>query len=606
MLIGQFLLLSTLASTALCHGGHSFKKREQPGVPKTPALDLEPLNWGDVNFIHTTDTHGWLEGHMLEENYNGDIGDFYSFVIRMKQKAHKVKKDLFIIDTGDLHDGNGLSDSTPLDGLDTQPLMKTIPYDILSVGNHELYVNKVTLDIQKNFVPHWKGRYLAANVYIKDANNNKTVQLGNKFTYFKGAYGTRVLSFGFLFDFTGNGNVSVVRKVEDEIKDPWFAQTLLTHKADVIVLIGHVGVRFDEFKAVIAAIRQHYPYIPITVLGGHTHIRDFAVYDSWAAGIESGRYMETIGFFSVNGIAATKKFTDKYGPNSKNLPAKLDFYRRYLDQNRATYIYHSLGGSKSASKKFDTTIGKQLTKSITKIRTRLGLSKVLGCVPNNFYISNVPPESNSSIYNLVTNEIVPKVVLSTTTFANAPYFIVNTGSQRFDIYKGPYTIDNMFQVSPFGNAFNYFTGVPASLAKTIVPTLNEGKVSKRSVWPHGYQYTYLRDQEFLDNEYSHQVSRRAAMTPGYTTKDDLGTNGDDTKHSAVPYIELPTYVSSTFPNATDTTLIDVVVLDFFTADVKAFLDSKTSKSWAPVQLNTNITLSTMWNVYAAKYWPKNC
>lgn len=61
--------------------GDSVHKREQQGVPPTPPLDLRPLEWADVNFIHTTDTHGWLEGHIKEENYNADYGDFYSFAV---------------------------------------------------------------------------------------------------------------------------------------------------------------------------------------------------------------------------------------------------------------------------------------------------------------------------------------------------------------------------------------------------------------------------------------------------------------------------------------------------------------------------------------------
>lgn len=122
----------------------------------------------------------------------------------------------------------------------------------------------------------------------------------SKYTYFEGEFGTRVLAFGFLFDFTGNGDLSVVNKVEKEIREPWFKEALTSHKPDVIALIGHTGLRFNEFKAAIAAIRQYYPYLPIAVLGGHTHIRDFAVYDAWAAGIESGRYMETIGFYSID------------------------------------------------------------------------------------------------------------------------------------------------------------------------------------------------------------------------------------------------------------------------------------------------------------------
>lgn len=34
-------------------------------------------------------------------------------------------------------------------------------------------------------------------------------------------------------------------------------------------------------------------YKPIQAFGGHTHIRDFTVYDSMSTGLESGRYCET-------------------------------------------------------------------------------------------------------------------------------------------------------------------------------------------------------------------------------------------------------------------------------------------------------------------------
>lgn len=42
-----------------------------PSSPLTPPS--RPLQWGDVNIIHTTDTHGWLLGHQKhafpEPNY---------------------------------------------------------------------------------------------------------------------------------------------------------------------------------------------------------------------------------------------------------------------------------------------------------------------------------------------------------------------------------------------------------------------------------------------------------------------------------------------------------------------------------------------------------
>jgi len=46
-------------------------RRDLSSVPLTPPS--APLEWGDVNFLHTTDTHGWLLGHQKttfpEPNY---------------------------------------------------------------------------------------------------------------------------------------------------------------------------------------------------------------------------------------------------------------------------------------------------------------------------------------------------------------------------------------------------------------------------------------------------------------------------------------------------------------------------------------------------------
>lgn len=75
-------------------------KRMQPDAKEAPYPPQRPLEWGQINFLHTTDTHGWLEGHIKEENYGADWGDFVSFVAAMKQKAEDLKVDLLLIDTG--------------------------------------------------------------------------------------------------------------------------------------------------------------------------------------------------------------------------------------------------------------------------------------------------------------------------------------------------------------------------------------------------------------------------------------------------------------------------------------------------------------------------
>ena len=95
-------------------------RRAQPSAQNTDFGPKGPLEWGQLNFLHTvsayypfcrvdsrayfeqSDTHGWLEGHIKEQNYGADWGDFVSFSKHMRHKAGKLGVDLLIIDTGEL------------------------------------------------------------------------------------------------------------------------------------------------------------------------------------------------------------------------------------------------------------------------------------------------------------------------------------------------------------------------------------------------------------------------------------------------------------------------------------------------------------------------
>lgn len=52
----------------------------------------------------------------------------------MKQTAGNMGVDLLIVDTGDLHDGNGVSDATTPDGTKSMPIFTEIDYDLLTIG----------------------------------------------------------------------------------------------------------------------------------------------------------------------------------------------------------------------------------------------------------------------------------------------------------------------------------------------------------------------------------------------------------------------------------------------------------------------------------------
>jgi 2',3'-cyclic-nucleotide 2'-phosphodiesterase (5'-nucleotidase family) len=71
-------------------------------APITPPT--RPLEWGDINIIHTTDSHGWLLGHQKssfpEPNYSGDFGEFASFVSHMRQLAKVNKGSICLVTHG--------------------------------------------------------------------------------------------------------------------------------------------------------------------------------------------------------------------------------------------------------------------------------------------------------------------------------------------------------------------------------------------------------------------------------------------------------------------------------------------------------------------------
>ena len=50
-------ILSALLSTVTA---------EQPSAPSPVAAPMRSLPWGDLNFLQTTDTHGWQAGHLQE------------------------------------------------------------------------------------------------------------------------------------------------------------------------------------------------------------------------------------------------------------------------------------------------------------------------------------------------------------------------------------------------------------------------------------------------------------------------------------------------------------------------------------------------------------
>lgn len=161
---------------------------------------IRDLEFGDLNFLHTTDTHGWYSGHLNQKIYGADWGDFVSFAHHLRQLAHANGHDLLLIDSGDRHDGNGLSDITEPNGARSLPIFIQQDYDLLTLGNHELYVAENLEQEYEIVASHYGEKFVSTNVeYLK---GEEWVPLGQKYRYFTTPiHGTRVLGLGFMFDF---------------------------------------------------------------------------------------------------------------------------------------------------------------------------------------------------------------------------------------------------------------------------------------------------------------------------------------------------------------------------------------------------------------------
>lgn len=73
----------------------------------------------------------------------------------------------------------------------------------------------------------------------------------------------------------------------------------------------------------------------------------------------------------------------------------------------------------------------------------------------------------------------------------------------------------------------------------------------------------------------HRVPDVDMPTPGYTTCDDLGDDGDDTPHSAIPEYTQPAYVQVTaaFPQDGEPDKVDLIFSDFLGSRIVTALNS---------------------------------
>lgn len=588
----------------------------QPGAVEPVPAPMRDLIWGKLNFLHTTDTHGWHGGHLQEPQYSADWGDYVSFAEHMRKRADEDGVDLLLVDTGDRVEGNGLYDASSPKGKYYYDIYREQDVDIICTGNHELYIASTADGEHLYTVPNFKQNYIASNLDYIDPKSGEVMPMAQRYRKFQTKnQKLDVVAFGFLFDFTGNANNTIVQPVRETVREKWF-QDAIQEETDVFVVIGHVGVQMPEFKTIFRAIRKQNPLTPILFFGGHVHIRDATAYDERSFAVASGRYFETIGWMSVDGELERTALSEDAG---------FSFHRRYIDNNLLGLHHHT--GLDATT--FSTDHGRNVSAMITKARSELDLDYAFGCAPKTLWMSRSPYPGDDSIYSWLEKEVLPDVVANPDRADVPRLAILNTGAIRFDIFKGAFTRDTTFIVSPFLSVLTYIPDVPYHQARQVLDLLNNaGKIMESA--PMDNRFMAIPEQLVIHESIVHEAPEsdgnmdasqqkplgdsadrrpRPLLTEGYTTRDAIGDDGDDTVHKPVNFYVVPNCVQAEvgFPEEGEPETVDLVFLDFITPWILMALRVVGGEySEEDVQLYAEGTFTDMMANWIGENWPKHC
>jgi len=234
----------------------------------------------------------------------------------------------------------------------------------------------------------------------------------------------------------------------------------------------------------------------------------------------------------------------------------------------------------------------------------------------------VPFPSNASLLSLMADQVLSIGLAQGNNRSQIPNIIItNSGSLRFDLFKGPFTKNDQLIASPFDDTFLFIPSVPFGVAKQVLDEINgSGQDTKKraweeKLWKKGHvdaRYNEWRREMWERELASHnhddaELLERAAQenaTIGYVTKDSCPGVGDDTVHTAIPFFSAPGFIASPNPNVTDDTPIDLVFVDFIESDILTIVSGLWNKTVtsADVQTYSPISANEVLGVFAQNAW----
>ncbi len=286
----------------------------------------------DVTLIYTNDLHAHVEPYKVPWIANGkrDIGGWANITTLVKQEKEKNKATWFF-DAGDYFTGPYISSMTK--GKAIIDIMNTMPFDAVTMGNHEFdhgWDNTLLQLSQANF-PIVQG-----NIFYQNSNKalwDKPYTIIEKDGVKIGVIGLHGV---FAFDDTVSAAMRVGIEARDEIK--WLQHYIdeLKDKVDLTVALIHEGVPARQSsqgstdvrraldKDIQTASRVNGLDILIT---GHAHVGtpdpikvgNTLILSTDSGGIDVGKlvldYQEKPHHFTVKGFELKTIFADEWKPD---------------------------------------------------------------------------------------------------------------------------------------------------------------------------------------------------------------------------------------------------------------------------------------------------
>ena len=365
--------------------------------------------------------------------------------------------------------------------------------DSWGIGNHELYTEIGVEFIHNNVSKLSKDRYLTGNVLW---NADKTCLTRCNMTVpVEGE--SPILVLNFMYTWKLNSANSYVRPVTTELNRAEFVNMVKNGKYLMIVALIHIDAENTETTEIVNKLKEYQPNIPILALCGHSH----RMYQ-YSNESENVVRMVSGAFFKQFGLLQFTLSTSE----EKNAIQNVSISFPETSKSSLLSLYTHISN-------INTTRGDAIEAAINAKFDALGLSEVLGTSPR-YYTRDYSEKGEDSIYTLVVDYIYPAVdpmtpgnpfntsfydpnektesssdnnnntshtnayKLNFASFSRSKYqntlyskyttqyplktqmvFMVNSASQRADLFKGEIIRDDVLAIDPFANTLCIFRNI---------------------------------------------------------------------------------------------------------------------------------------------------